>query len=103
MDQKKDTLYVKRRDGMIFNPKELSQATGEQLYVSIRFALAKTISEQLNFPFLIDDGFVHFDGSRQVQMMNLLEKLSHRGQIIFFTCHEHYLQYFPKDQITILE
>lgn len=103
MDQKKDTLYVKRRDGMIFNPKELSQATGEQLYVSIRFALAKTISEQLNFPFLIDDGFVHFDGSRQVQMMNLLEKLSHRGQIIFFTCHEHYLQYFPEDQITILE
>ncbi|NCU16533.1 AAA family ATPase [Pallidibacillus pasinlerensis] len=103
LDKEKDLLYVKRRDGMIFEPKELSQATGEQLYVSIRFALAITMSEQLKLPFLIDDGFVHFDGTRQVKMMELLGKLSQHVQILYFTCHEDYLQYFPKDQMTIIE
>src|SRR5690606_5006008 len=103
LDQEKDLLYVKRRDGMIFEPKELSQATGEQLYVSIRFALAITLSEQLKLPFLIDDGFVHFDGTRQVKMMELLGKLSQHVQILYFTCHEDYLQYFSEDQMTIIE
>ena len=80
-------LKVIRRDGEHFIPSELSQGTKEQLYLSLRIALAAVHSKESKFPFFIDDAFVNFDKKRRSQVVKLLHSLTSKHQIIYFTCH----------------
>lgn len=66
---------------------ELSQATKEQAYISLRLALALSLVETAPFPIIMDDPFVHFDKQRQSHIIEVLDHLS-THQIIYFTCHE---------------
>jgi uncharacterized protein YhaN len=94
-------LMVKHKNGLAFEPKELSQATVEQLYISIRFAVASVWSREQRFPFMIDDCFVNFDHIRTVQALDLMKKMSEEGeQLLFFTCHEHMKALFEKVENT---
>ncbi|WP_462408903.1 ATP-binding protein [Neobacillus sp. Marseille-QA0830] len=93
---------VERHDHAIFEANELSQATTEQLYVSIRLALALTIYEKYQFPIIIDDSFVNFDSNRTEKVIHLLQQLG-QNQILFFTCHKHLLPYFPKEHVIRLD
>ncbi|MBF0779905.1 MULTISPECIES: AAA family ATPase [unclassified Granulicatella] len=68
-----------------FELKELSQGTLEQLYVAIRLAFIKNISEMLVLPILIDDCFVNFDDTRRRAIYAILEELSETHQIFYFT------------------
>jgi len=99
----KDEMIVERKDGQIFSPEELSQATQEQLYISIRFALAECTTDTLPVPILIDDGFVHFDEKRLQAMMGLLKEVAKKRQILFFTCHEKLLPYFKEENVLQLD
>ena len=101
--QKSGTGFlVERDDHTVFEANELSQATTEQLYVSIRLALATTLYEKYPFPIIIDDSFVNFDAKRTKKVIELLSKLKH-NQILFFTCHNHLLSYFQKENVLCLE
>jgi uncharacterized protein YhaN len=82
---------------MRFYSHELSQATAEQLYLSLRFALAKTFEH--DYPFIIDDSFVHFDAVRTNRTIELIKEIAKDRQVIFFTCHAHLLTYFTEKQI----
>ncbi|WP_053365471.1 ATP-binding protein [Bacillus sp. FJAT-27245] len=86
-------FLIERSDNTRFEANELSQATTEQVYVSLRLALAETIYEKFSFPFIIDDSFVNFDGERTARMIELLKGLDGR-QVLFFTCHPHLLGHF---------
>jgi len=103
LDRESDQLFVERNDGMVFTPNEVSQATGEQLYISLRFALAILSHKRKPYPFIIDDGFVHFDEDRRDQMMYLLKEISAESgvQILFFTCHNIYKSYFDNQQSVV--
>ncbi|WP_270577816.1 ATP-binding protein [Caldibacillus thermoamylovorans] len=103
LDQESDQLFVERKDGMLFTPNEVSQATGEQLYISLRFALAVLSHKQNPYPFIIDDGFVHFDEDRRDQMMYLLKEISAESgvQILFFTCHNIFKSYFDRQHSVV--
>jgi uncharacterized protein YhaN len=57
--------------------------------------------EKYRFPIIIDDSFVNFDATRTQKMMSLLQKLK-QHQILFFTCHQHLLQFFNKDDVRYL-
>ncbi|WP_223700809.1 ATP-binding protein [Sutcliffiella deserti] len=93
------TLMVEHKDGLSFEPKELSQATVESLYISLRFAVASVWSKEHHFPYMLDDCLVNFDAKRTSQALNLLQKLSDEGeQILFFTCHEHMKVLFEKQK-----
>ncbi|MFC4322149.1 ATP-binding protein [Litchfieldia salsa] len=97
-------FIIERKDGIRFTPDELSQATAEQIYVAIRFALAKTISVNEKVPFLIDDSFVNFDGKRLENVVVLLKEISNNQQVMFFTCHEHVVSLFnPQECISLSE
>ncbi|MGG1481570.1 AAA family ATPase [Bacillus smithii] len=96
-------FYVKRKDGMFFEPQELSQATGEQVYVSLRLALASVLQEEYPFPLIIDDAFVHFDHKRMSAVAEVLKEVSRHTQILIFTCHQHVKMYFPETSIIHLE
>ncbi|WP_342041547.1 ATP-binding protein [Bacillus sp. OTU2372] len=101
--QKSGTGFlVERNDHTVFEANELSQATTEQLYVSIRLALATSLYEKYQFPIIIDDSFVNFDAKRTQKVIELLSRLKH-NQILFFTCHNHLLSYFQKENILCLE
>ncbi|MBN8199006.1 ATP-binding protein [Bacillus sp. NTK034] len=91
-------FLIESKTGAVFEAKELSQATAEQIYVSFRLALAMTIYGKYPFPIIIDDSFVNFDQVRTERMINLLKKLKGR-QILFFTCHKHLLPHFQEEQI----
>jgi uncharacterized protein YhaN len=91
-------FLIERKDHTLFEANELSQATTEQVYVSIRFALATTLYENFHFPIMVDDSFVNFDARRTQKVLQLLKKLK-KNQIFFFTCHEHLLNSFSKESI----
>lgn len=96
LDKERDQLLLERKDGMIFSPEEVSQSTGEQLYISLRFALAVLSNDKKPFPIIIDDGFVHFDEERRNQMMSLLKDISAHAQILLFSCHKMYTNFFDE-------
>lgn len=92
-----EPFVVERNDGIRFYSHELSQATAEQLYLSLRFALAKTFEH--DYPFIIDDSFVHFDAVRTDRTIELIKEIAKDRQVIFFTCNAHLLAYFTEKQI----
>jgi uncharacterized protein YhaN len=92
------SLLIESQDHTIFEPNELSQATSEQIYVSLRLALATTLYEKYQFPIIIDDSFVNFDHIRTQKVIELLGTLTSH-QILFFTCHQHLLGYFTSRKV----
>ncbi|MBQ0140825.1 MAG: AAA family ATPase [Kurthia sp.] len=78
---------------------ELSQATKEQAYLALRFALAKEKFQTAPFPLLMDDPFVHFDTLRTAKVVQLLRKLQSDHQILFFTCQERMKTDFNEQNI----
>ncbi|MCJ2144950.1 AAA family ATPase [Bacillus sp. B19-2] len=98
-----DSIMVMRKDGAVFYAHELSQATCEQLYLAIRFALALSHQKEVKLPFQLDDSFVHFDRERFKQVLNILKKLSGEDQqILYFTCHEHVREAFHDEDVILL-
>lgn len=91
-------FLIERKDHILFEANELSQATTEQVYVSIRLALAATIYKKYAFPIIIDDSFVNFDHKRTSKVIELLKTLKD-NQILFFTCHQHLLKYFHEAEV----
>lgn len=71
---------------------ELSQGSIDQLYVSLRFAISETLSEEHAIPFMIDDAFVHFDSLRMKRMIQIVEQISKQKQVILFTCRQDIVQ-----------
>lgn len=93
------TFIVERFDGVRFSPAELSQATAEQLYTALRFALATKMPSQESYPIMIDDSFVNFDKQRTENTFKLLHEISKKHQVIFFSCHHHLQKYLRAEQI----
>ncbi|RSD29272.1 ATP-binding protein [Mesobacillus subterraneus] len=96
-------FLIERKDHVLFEANELSQATAEQVYVSIRLALAAVHFERYPFPIIIDDSFVNFDHNRTARIIGLLREMSAHHQIFFFTCHRHLLQHFREGEVMNLE
>ncbi|AQY51895.1 hypothetical protein PWEIH_03036 [Listeria weihenstephanensis FSL R9-0317] len=91
-------LQVERKDGLRFFPEELSQATKEQLYLAIRFAVIQMLHGEQRLPIIIDDSFVNFDEDRLEEIMLLLQEIRRENQVIFFTCHRQLSKYFSKEE-----
>ncbi|WP_040285795.1 ATP-binding protein [Sporosarcina koreensis] len=90
-----DHFLALRSDGQSFSIAELSQATKEQAYLSLRLALAGELLGDAPFPIIMDDPFVHFDGRRLSRMIGLLEILAADHQLFIFTCHEELAAQWP--------
>jgi uncharacterized protein YhaN len=96
-------FLIERNDHVFFEANELSQATAEQVYVSIRLALAADHYDRYPFPIIIDDSFVNFDHNRTARTIKLLKEMSNNNQILIFTCHRHLLDYFSEKEIVNLQ
>lgn len=98
-----ETFIVERHDGVRFTPDELSQATAEQLYIGLRFALSTNMQTTETYPIIIDDSFVNFDKARTESAFRLIRELSGHHQIFFFSCHNHLEDYFDADEVIHLD
>ena len=95
------SFLIEDKEHTYFEPNEVSQATSEQIYVALRLALATTLYEKYQFPIIIDDSFVNFDQKRTKKVIQLLRELEGH-QILFFTCHDHLLTHFHRDEVIFL-
>nr|WP_253944786.1 AAA family ATPase [Paenibacillus sp. NEAU-GSW1] len=67
----------------------LSRGTAEQVYLSMRLALAEEASRNTGLPLMLDDLFVNFDKPRLQAAARLMGRLSSSRQLLLFTCHDH--------------
>lgn len=71
---------------------DLSKGTISQIYLSYRLALIE--NSGIEFPVIIDEGLSFYDKNRQKSALKLLEQISEKHQIIFFTNnYDEYLEY----------
>ena len=75
---------VLSENGIKYPIVELSQATKEQAYISLRLALAVSIVESAPFPIIMDDPFVHFDEERLSRMMKLVDDTQGHQFYLFY-------------------
>lgn len=69
---------------------DLSTGTVEQLYLAARLAIARLLAGGRRPPFILDDPFVTFDGTRTKAALALCKRLSAEHQVLLFTCHQAY-------------
>ncbi|WP_456271920.1 AAA family ATPase [Bacillus sp. AK031] len=103
MSREDQNFIIKRKDGVIFTPDELSQGTKEQVYIALRFALVRMLRGVYSLPVIIDDGFVNFDKKRTEAVIKLIGQLKDETQVLFFTCHSHILQHIESENLIHLQ
>lgn len=84
-----EQIRIQREDGGVLETSQLSRGTAEQVYLSMRFALAGEYAKQMKPPIIMDDIFVNFDGSRLKNALSLVQRVAETHQILLFTCHDY--------------
>lgn len=80
----------------------LSAGTYDQVYLSLRLALAGLMSDE-KLPVMLDDSFAQFDDTRMEKALSFIgedNSLGELGQIIIFTCHKRMLRAAKKLEMT---
>jgi uncharacterized protein YhaN len=100
-----DVLYVDPPQGQALAVEVLSRGTREQLFLSLRMALASAYARRgAPLPLILDDVFVNFDDRRAQQAVKLLIDYAEQGRQVFvFTCHEHIARMFLDRQVPVLD
>lgn len=80
-----DINLLEPESGQIISVDSLSGGTIDQLYFSLRFGVADSITEN-KLPLLLDDSFTQYDEIRLKRILELLVDTSKDRQIILFTC-----------------
>lgn len=98
-----DIKFEDNIDKNIKNWRYLSSGARDQIYISLRLALAKLLVRDDKKPLLLDDIFIKFDEYRAKKSIEFLYKLEEDfEQIILFTCHKRIYE-FAKDDAIILK
>ena len=79
---------------------QLSAGTIDQIYLSLRLAIAQIINgDNENLPLLFDDCFALYDNDRLRNVLLWLYN-NYKGQIIIFTCHTRENEVLQNENIT---
>ena len=90
------------RDGSL-GVGNLSRGTREQLFVSLRLALASSFARRgAVMPVILDDVLVNFDAARARATAAVLRRFATAGhQVFVFTCHEHIVKLFKSLRVQV--
>lgn len=91
------SFMVEHLNGTTFYVNELSRGTAEQLYLALRLALASVFESHDAFPIVIDDSLVNTDSARHKRVLEVLNEVSKKHQVILFTCHKERYQHHPSE------
>ena len=91
-----DSLLVDDAAGRLLPVEALSRGTREQLFLSLRLALAGCYARRGSpLPLVLDDVLVNFDADRAKAAAAVLRDFAAAGhQLLVFTCHEHIQKLF---------
>jgi uncharacterized protein YhaN len=90
------SLRVDDAEGRVLPVEVLSRGTREQLFLSLRLALASSYARRgAPLPLVLDDVLVNFDADRAAAAAAVLRDFAAAGhQLLVFTCHEHIQKLF---------
>lgn len=96
-DKDRPILVGARPSGELIDIDGLSDGTVDQLYLSLRLsALERQLEGCEPMPFIVDDILVRFDDERALATLQVLEELSKKTQVIFFTHHHRLVELAKK-------
>lgn len=102
-DGEGESFVVLDADGRTRTPDQLSRGTAEQLYLSLRLALAEEFSRSAApLPLVMDDVLVNFDPPRAHATAEALAEAARRRQVLVFTCHRSTARLLRRQGATIL-
>lgn len=81
-------VAVLETDGTQAVPAQLSQGAQDQLYLSLRLAIADLVSGDLQLPFLFDDPFHNCDAGRLERIRDTLTTMAGERQIVLLSHRE---------------
>ncbi len=98
-----DVLNVDDAEGNALAVEMLSRGTREQLFLSLRLALAASYARHgAPLPLILDDVLVNFDAARAKAAAGVLRDFAAAGhQLLVFTCHEHILKLFKSLKVSV--
>jgi uncharacterized protein YhaN len=96
-------LRVDDAEGHSLPAESLSRGTREQLFLSLRLALASSYARRgAAAPLILDDVLVNFDAERAKAAAAVLRDFAAAGhQLLIFTCHEHILKLFKSLRVPV--
>ncbi len=68
-----------------------SKGTLQQLFFAYRLAVIEAVDPNGQMPLLLDETFINWDKDRFKETLSILKEVSEKRQILFFTCHEAYV------------
>lgn len=78
--------------GMLFSEEFLSTGSIEQLYLSLRLAMAEIMFPKMKVPFFLDEPFVSYDKVRLGRVLDYLLSKKDQYQLFIFTCQEREME-----------
>ena len=97
VDPEKLAVEVETRDGRWQPAELLSHGTAEQVYLLLRFALARHLASQA-CPLILDDAVAASDRQRKHEMLETLLAVSESTQVILFT-HEDDVSAWARERL----
>jgi uncharacterized protein YhaN len=96
-------LRVEDAEGRALAVELLSRGTREQLFLSLRLALAAGYARRgAPLPLVLDDVLVNFDADRASAAATVLRDFAQAGhQLLVFTCHEHIAGLFKSLRVPV--
>ncbi|MDH5666830.1 MAG: AAA family ATPase [Nitrospira sp.] len=89
----KPVLCAQRAGGARIRIEEMSEGTGDQLYLALRLAaLELRRSSHPQMPLILDDVLITSDNDRAANVLRALSQFSEGGQVMIFTHHEHLIE-----------
>ena len=78
------SILVESAEGT-YSVEHFSAGTRDAVYFSFRLAVGDLLSES-PLPMVLDDPFVHLDEPRRAAAEAMLERISEKRQVLYFTC-----------------
>ena len=91
-------LIVELPDGSFVNSNVLSIGTIYQMYLGLRIAVLKEITEE-NMPIILDEPFVYYDNERLKETLKYIKEELKENQILIFTCNNREINILEKENI----
>jgi uncharacterized protein YhaN len=98
-----DVLHVDDELSQSLGVERLSRGTREQLFLSLRMAIASLYARRgAAMPLVLDDVLVNFDADRSARAATVLRDFAAEGhQLLVFTCHEHIARLFKSLDVRV--
>lgn len=81
----------------------LSRGTKDQIYLSLRLAISKLLSDKEPLPVFLDDSLSQYDDKRFLSALKFLRDYGEETQVCLFTCHDFVVTAATQNGIKTIE